>query len=57
MQARVSSYIVHWFPDVVHVDFAGGSKVLFCGLPFGLSRHAPEQFIEHERGCCVQDTR
>jgi hypothetical protein len=30
------------------VNFAEGFKVLFCGLPFGLSRHATEQFIEHE---------
>jgi hypothetical protein len=27
---------------------AEGLKALFCGLPFGLSRHATEEVIEHE---------
>jgi hypothetical protein len=28
--------------------FAEGLKALFCGLPFGLSRHTTEEFIEHK---------
>src|ERR1700724_1550156 len=30
------------------LHFTEGLKALVCGLPFGLSRHATEEFVEHE---------